>query len=99
MGQGQELPVGYGSTILLNTVAENKAKYTVDDYQRAVKARTIQQRIGRPSTKRYSELANKGCILNCDVTRQDIATGGLLETWRSEEVERPEALAKRVRCR
>jgi hypothetical protein len=53
-------------------VAENKAKYTVSDYQRAVKARTIQKRIGRPSTKRYMELANEGRILNCDITRQDI---------------------------
>ncbi len=58
--------------ILLNTVAENKAKYTVSNYQRAEKARTIQRRIGRPSTKRYLELSNKGRILNCDVTRQDI---------------------------
>jgi hypothetical protein len=64
--------MGNGSTILLNTVAENKAKYTVSDYQRAEKARTIQRRIGRPSTKRYLELANKGRILNCDVTCDDI---------------------------
>ena len=35
-------------------------------------ARTIQQRIGRPSTGRYLELADKGRILNCDVTWQDI---------------------------
>jgi Reverse transcriptase (RNA-dependent DNA polymerase) len=53
-------------------VAENKAKYTVSDYQRAEKARTIQRRIGRPSTSRYMELATKGRIKNCDVTRQDI---------------------------
>jgi hypothetical protein len=53
-------------------VAENKAKYTVSDYQRAEKARTIQRRIGRPSTKRYIELANKNRIKNCNVTGQDI---------------------------
>jgi hypothetical protein len=29
-------------------------------------------RIGRPSTKRYMELANGNRILNCDVTGQDI---------------------------
>jgi hypothetical protein len=58
--------------ILLNTVAENKAKYTVSDYQRAEKARTIQRQIGRPSTTRYMELATKGCKKNCDVTRQNI---------------------------
>jgi hypothetical protein len=70
--QGHELSHGYGSTILLNTVAQNKAKYTASDYLRAVKARTIQKRIGRPSPKRYMELANGGRILNCDVTGQDI---------------------------
>jgi hypothetical protein len=53
-------------------VAENKAKYTVSDYLRAVKARTTQKRIGRPSTQRYIELANGDRILNCDVTGQDI---------------------------
>jgi hypothetical protein len=61
-----------GSTVLLNTVAENKAKYTVSNYKRAEKARTIQRRMGRPSTPRYMELATKGRIKNCDVTRQDI---------------------------
>ena len=61
-----------GATSLLNTVSDNKAKYTISDYQRAEKARTIQRRIGRPSTARYMQLASKGGILNCDVTRQDI---------------------------
>jgi hypothetical protein len=61
-----------GSTILFNTVAENKAKYTAGDYQRAENARIIQRLIGRPSTKRYLELANKGRIINCDVTQQYI---------------------------
>jgi hypothetical protein len=60
------------STILINTVAENKAKYTVDDYNRAEKARTIQRRIGRPNTPRFMQLAGSGRIKNCDVTRQDI---------------------------
>jgi hypothetical protein len=60
------------STILINTVAKNKAKYTISDYKRSVKARTIQRRIGRPSTKRFVELVKKKRILNCDVTQQDI---------------------------
>jgi hypothetical protein len=64
--------VEVASTSLLNTVSEDKAKYTISDYQRGEKARTTQRRIGRPSTKRYLELADKGRILNCDVTRQDI---------------------------
>ena len=37
-----------------------------------MKARTTQRRIGRPSTKRYKQLAFKNRIKNCDVTRQDI---------------------------
>ncbi len=61
-----------GSTVLVNTVAQNKAKYTVEDYQRAEKARRAQRRIGRPSTARYMELASANRIKNCDVTRQDI---------------------------
>jgi hypothetical protein len=64
--------MGNGSTILLNTVAENKNKYTVNDYQRAEKARTIQRRIGKSSTQRYLELSNKGRIINCGVNQQDI---------------------------
>jgi hypothetical protein len=71
--QGHGPSRGNGSTILFNTVAEqNKAKFSVSDYQRAEKARTIQRRIGRPSTNIYLELSNKGLIINCDVTRHDI---------------------------
>jgi hypothetical protein len=61
-----------GSTILVNTVEANKAKYTISDYKRAEKARTIQRRIGKPNTKRYIYLANNNRIHNCDVTGQDI---------------------------
>jgi hypothetical protein len=60
------------STILINTAAENKAKYAVDDYNRAEKARTMQRRIGRPDTSRFMELAGRGRIKNCEATRQDI---------------------------
>jgi hypothetical protein len=70
--QGHGPSRGNGSTIIFSTVAENKTKYTVSYYQRAEKARTIQRRIWRTNTKRYLELANKGWIINCDVTRQDI---------------------------
>jgi hypothetical protein len=69
--QGHGPSRGDGSTILFNTVADNKTKYTVSDYQRAEKAHTIQRRILRPSTKMYLEL-EKGWIINFHVTRQDI---------------------------
>jgi hypothetical protein len=64
--------MGSGSTILLNAVAMNKARYTVSDYQAAEKARATQRGIGRPSTQRYMELISKGRIRNCAITRQDI---------------------------
>jgi len=38
---------------LVDTVAENKAKYTNADYLRAVLARSIQKRIGRPSLRKF----------------------------------------------
>ncbi len=60
------------STILVNTVEDNKSKYTVADFKRAERAHTTQRRIGRPSTKRYIELINGSRILNCDHTGQDI---------------------------
>ena len=61
-----------GSTILLNTVAANKAKFTLSDVKRAEKARTTQIIIGRPSTKRFLYLASNKLIKNSDVTTQDI---------------------------
>jgi hypothetical protein len=98
MGRG--LSRGNGSTILLNTVAENKAKYTVSNYNRAEKDRTIQQRIGRPSTKRYLELAKKGRILNCNVTQQDIHNvkhifGPDHDSWKGKTVRK---VSKQVRA-
>jgi hypothetical protein len=64
--------MGSGSTILLNAAAMNEAKHTVSDHQAAEKARTMQRRIGRPSTQRHMELISKGRIRNCAITRQDI---------------------------
>jgi hypothetical protein len=60
------------STILINAAAENKAEHAVDDYNRAEKARAMQRRIGRPNPSRFMELAGRGRIKNCEVTRQDI---------------------------
>jgi hypothetical protein len=40
--------------------------------QRKLVLRTIQRRIGWPSTRRYLELAYTWQIINCNVTRQDI---------------------------
>ncbi len=63
------------TTSLLNTVSENKAKYTHSDYRRAVHSPTTQRQIGNPSTPSYIDLVNKGRFLNCGGTRQDIVNG------------------------
>ena len=66
------LSEGACSTTLLNTVSDRVSTYyTVNDYQRAVRAPTTQRQIGHPSTKRYKQLAYRGRIKNCDVTWQD----------------------------
>jgi hypothetical protein len=44
------LETGASSTILVNTVADNKTRYTNHNYSRATLARKIQNIIGRPST-------------------------------------------------
>jgi hypothetical protein len=58
--------------VLLNTVAENKNKYTVDAYSRATLARKIQIMIGRPSTKEFLKIVDNHLLPNCPITREDI---------------------------
>ena len=62
----------YEGTTLVNTVAENKSKYTHDDYLQAVRARELQIKIGRPSTRDYIAIIKEHRIPNCPVTVQDI---------------------------
>ena len=59
-------------TMLVNTVAENKSKYTTRDYARAELARKIQIRIGRPSTRTFIEIVEKKLLPNVPITRDDI---------------------------
>ena len=59
-------------TLLVSTVAENKSKYTNRDYSRAVLAREIQKRIGRPSTKAFIKIVDNRLLPNCPITRDDI---------------------------
>lgn len=60
------------ATVLVNTVADNKAKYTNDDYLKAVAARELQIKIGRPSTKQFIHIVTSNQLPNCPITKADI---------------------------
>eukprot|EP00957_Ditylum_brightwellii_P099931 7615267-Ditylum_brightwellii.AAC.1 len=57
----------------VNTVASKKSNYSNADYTRAVLARKIQARIGRPSTKTFLDVIDNNKLRNCPVERRDIA--------------------------
>jgi hypothetical protein len=59
-------------TALVNTVADNKSKYTQRDYKRALLARKIQNVLGRPSTRRFIEVVNGNLLKNCPINADDI---------------------------
>jgi hypothetical protein len=59
-------------TLLVNTVAENKNKYTNRDYSKALLARNIQKRIGRPSTRAFIRIVDNKLLPNCPITCDDI---------------------------
>ena len=51
-----------GSTILLNTAAQNKAKHAISDHKRTETARTTQARIGRPNTDRHIQVTGQDIV-------------------------------------
>jgi hypothetical protein len=57
---------------LVTTIEERKSHYTNEDYQRAVVARELQIKIGRPSYKDYVNIINNRLLNNCPVTKADI---------------------------
>jgi hypothetical protein len=56
--------------VMINTVDSIKNKYTVKEYANAHKAHSIQDIIGRPSTKDYIKYVEKGLIPNCPITNK-----------------------------
>ena len=58
--------------VLVNTVAQNKSKYSEEDYLKAKLARAIMIRIGRPALKRYIRIIEKKQLKNCPITIDDI---------------------------
>jgi hypothetical protein len=61
------------STLLVNTVDDNKSKYTNLDYSRAILAQKTQLMIGRPSTCSFISIFKKNLLPNCPVRRRNIA--------------------------
>ena len=56
----------------LNTVAENKAKYTKREVLQANLARKIQKSIGHPSLKKFIKTVENNHLTNCPIVKQDI---------------------------
>lgn len=57
---------------LINTVADNESKVSAYDLSQAKKARALQCRIGRPSTKDFINYVKTKQIVNCPITVEDI---------------------------
>jgi hypothetical protein len=66
------LEAGASTIVLVNTVADNKSKYTNRDYSRATLARKIQNIIGRPSIRTFLQIVDNNLMPNCPITRADI---------------------------
>jgi hypothetical protein len=60
-------------TVLINTVDNKKSKYTARAYKQAMLARRIQDMIGRPWTRNYTNIVDGGMIRNCPLVRADVS--------------------------
>ena len=60
------------TTLVVNTVKENRKNYTNNDYLRALRARELQITMGRPSTTMFLDLLKKNGIASCPVTPADV---------------------------
>jgi hypothetical protein len=65
--------VGTG-TLFVNTVADNRSRYSSREYARAATARRLQQTMGCPSTRDFVDMVSRNLLPNCPVTVQDIKT-------------------------
>lgn len=55
------------STVLVNMVADNKARYTQHDYSQAVLAHKLQRMIGQLSLHDYIHIVKNNLIPNCPI--------------------------------
>ena len=58
--------------VLVHTVDSIKIKYKVKEYSDAPKAQSIQDIIGRPSTKDYIRYLENNMLPNCPITKANI---------------------------
>ena len=58
--------------LMVNTVKQNKTKYTNVEVTRAEAARKLQTSIGRPSTRDLIHIVNNHLLPDCPVTKRDI---------------------------
>jgi hypothetical protein len=58
--------------VMIDTVASKKSRDTNEDYSRAVLARQLQIRVGRPSTKDFLCIVARNQLPNCPITRDNI---------------------------
>ena len=68
----QDPDKGVDTTLVVNTVKENKKNYTNNDYLRALRACKLQIMVGQPSTTTSVDLLKRNGIANCPVTPADI---------------------------
>ena len=61
-----------GVNLNINTVEDNRIKYSQRDYSKAQLARKVQKIIGRPSTKTFLSIVDNNLFPDCPVTRDDI---------------------------
>ena len=64
--------------MFINTVANNKSKFSNRDYLRALEARKLLCRIGRPSQQTFLKILDGNLIPNCPVTRRDALNAQLI---------------------
>jgi Zinc knuckle len=78
----------------INTLTENKSKFSNRDYLRAVAARKLLCKIGRPSMQTFLRILDRNQLANCPVTRRDalnaeIMFGPDLGSLKGKTVRRP----------
>ena len=60
------------SNVLINTVEDNKSKYSQRDYSRDVIARILQSKIGHPSNKDYIHIFEERILPNSPINKGDV---------------------------
>jgi len=58
--------------MIINTVDNNKTKYTIKEYSDAVHAQSLHNIIGRPTTNDFIKYMEQNMIPNCPFTKVDI---------------------------